>query len=352
MRYLILVLFMWPVITFVDYQYLLPFAGNVKFQQWFVMRLIESQFLKFLCLLLVFFSSLPVLAWDAVGHIIVAEVAYQHLIPKVKQKVNRLFDRSHFASSFPNYAPYVYSASWPDYLDYKIKSPSDSRHDIFSYLIQSAITWHYIQDPIIVHCQQCKVSAQSPDNVVWAINYLKTKLPVDLKNKSQESAVYDLVFLTHIIGDVHQPLHNATLYDARFPEGDVGGNLYRIKFSGDMDELHALWDESLGAFSYLPRFSPYPGYRPPLSDIQHIANRVSHLCGSQNDLKPQDWERQSHQIAVNFVYPIQNNLAPQPGASVKASYVHRGQQIAAKQMCRAGKRLANVLNHIFLINKS
>lgn len=33
-----------------------------------------------------------------------------------------------------------------------------------------------------------------------------------------------LRFLIHMVGDIHQPLHAATLYSNEFPRGDLGGN--------------------------------------------------------------------------------------------------------------------------------
>jgi len=53
-----------------------------------------------------------------------------------------------------------------------------------------------------------------------------------------------LRFLTHIIGDVHQPLHSCALFNDKFPHGDEGGNNFTIVYSPDptMKELHAWFD--------------------------------------------------------------------------------------------------------------
>lgn len=48
-------------------------------------------------------------------------------------------------------------------------------------------------------------------------------------------------FLLHIVGDVHQPLHSSALFSPEFPDGDQGGNLFKITYK-TYDELHALWD--------------------------------------------------------------------------------------------------------------
>ena len=45
----------------------------------------------------------------------------------------------------------------------------------------------------------------------------------------------------HIVGDLHQPLHSASVYSYQFPDGDLGGNLFSIKYK-DYPQLHRLWD--------------------------------------------------------------------------------------------------------------
>ena len=52
-----------------------------------------------------------------------------------------------------------------------------------------------------------------------------------------------LRYLVHVVGDVHQPLHSAELFDDdRFPKGDMGGNLFLINYKEDIENLHKFWD--------------------------------------------------------------------------------------------------------------
>jgi hypothetical protein len=53
-----------------------------------------------------------------------------------------------------------------------------------------------------------------------------------------------LRFLVHFAGDVHQPLHAAEMYSADFPEGDLGGNYFKVSVPGypSIDNLHYYWD--------------------------------------------------------------------------------------------------------------
>jgi len=68
--------------------------------------------------------------------------------------------------------------------------------------------------------------------------------------------------MTHVLGDMHQPLHNMSLYTSHFKSGDRGGNDVKVELKIDQSELkyemddthdlkeikelHALWDSVLG----------------------------------------------------------------------------------------------------------
>ncbi len=169
-----------------------------------------------------------------------------------------------------------------------------------------------------------------------------------LQEKNYQLAAYDLIFITHIVGDIHQPFHSAVLYDSDFPNGDRGGNEYPITSTFGATELHAAWDACLGQFSgWHDGYNN--AYHPSMKKIKAAATQFEALCGQNraSDLNPADWEAQSHAIAVNDVYPMNNPNAPKINGALSAAYIAQGQQIADVQLCVAGKRLAGVLNAIF-----
>lgn len=51
--------------------------------------------------------------------------------------------------------------------------------------------------------------------------------------------------LIHYVGDIHQPLHTVSRFTKDFPNGDMGGNLFMLKESENVTELHALWDSTI-----------------------------------------------------------------------------------------------------------
>ena len=294
------------------------------------------------------FTQIPTAAeaWDATGHIIIAQIAYDNLTAVAQQDVDYLIAQTDFSKTFPQFTPFVYSAPWPDYLNYDVQDSDATSKDTFDMLRAETKSWHFDDDPIVVGNYH---PTQSNSNSVWAINYLIPQLSYAIQSKNYNLAAYYLIFITHIVGDIHQPLHNANMYDSDFPTGDIGGNLYKIQSTFGAKELHAVWDDSLGRFSSWQNFSANAGYRPPLADVEKTASEFQQLCGEKKarDLNPAHWEKQSHKIAVSFVYPFNNKDAPAINQTLSKKYIADGQAIAARQMCIAGKRLAGVLNGIF-----
>ncbi|MCA1365382.1 hypothetical protein I6F14_33530 [Bradyrhizobium sp. IC3069] len=51
---------------------------------------------------------------------------------------------------------------------------------------------------------------------------------------------YDLVWMLHLVGDTHQPLHDLGRYTRQISNGDAGGNTEQvIPANGDVLALHA-----------------------------------------------------------------------------------------------------------------
>lgn len=282
-------------------------------------------------------------AWDATGHIIVAQIAYDYLTPVARQDVDFLIEKTHFEKDFSKFSPYVYCASWPDYLGYSVESRDRNTKDVFNFFRILSKTWHYHDTPIVLG----DYHPLSEGNSVWAVNNLVPQLASAIAKKDYNTAAYELAFLTHIVGDIHQPLHNASLYDNDFPRGDIGGNLYSIQPTLGPKNLHSAWDESLGHFSGWPGYSPNAGYHPPMNLLKETAIEFEALCSDDqaSQVDPEAWSKEAGAIALDFVYPMHNVTAPKLGEALSESYVEKGQKIAAVQMCLAGKRLAAVLNN-------
>ncbi len=142
-----------------------------------------------------------------------------------------------------------------------------------------------------------------------------------------------LLFLVHIVGDIHQPLHAAD-------NNDRGGNAVRVVWPGvHPQSLHAAWDVEFvrlaldgrtpaeAAAGWLER------YRPDLAAWQQ---------GSVDS-----WMAESYARAVDSAYrPLpewQCDVAAAGVVSLSPAYVSRATDLAPRLLTEAGARIARVL---------
>lgn len=72
-------------------------------------------------------------------------------------------------------------------------------------------------------------------------NWTKNEINDLSRNVFEKSMM--LRYLIHVVGDMHQPLHAAELFDdVNFPRGDMGGNLFLIDYSKNISNLHKFMD--------------------------------------------------------------------------------------------------------------
>lgn len=272
---------------------------------------------KNILLFILLILSGPTYAWNAVGHEVVASIAYDHLTPQAKQKIDHLtelLDHQHRSG----YVRFVIIATWADFI---------RGHDINAFN-----SWHYIDQPYSP--DGTKTHPAATQNAVWAIDQARTIIQ-SRKSTDYEKAVF-LRFLIHIVGDIHQPLHCISRYNAQYPEGDKGGRLVPIQ-SKAAENLHAYWDRGMGLFY---RINPYR-----LRTVSQIARDIEKEQGNNmsevNDLDPQSWAQESYQLAKNHAYKINSSTTP------AAQYTQKGHTIITHQITLAAYRLANILNQAF-----
>lgn len=143
-----------------------------------------------------------------------------------------------------------------------------------------------------------------------------------------------VMFLVHLVGDIHQPLHAAD-------NNDRGGNDLRVRLpDGRVLALHAAWDtafvrEALGAQTPHDAAGAWlAARRPSLKDWQ--AGTV------------QDWMAESYQRAVDDVYgPLSGvpcDEAPKSPVELSPDYVAHATAMMPELLVEAGMRIARVLN--------
>jgi hypothetical protein len=307
------------------------------------MRFISRVFVAFALLLS---AHAPALAWHDTGHMVVAQVAYLRLTPAAKARVDSLLippqgrrPLIHLCAGYytpetceKTYDP-VEIAVWMD--DFR----GDSLTDEYA-------PWHYVDfRPIWDGTPERTGVGAEPENVLsrlnWAINTLR---------KSTGSAKRDaetLGFLYHMVGDVHQPLHAATRYSAANPNGDAGGNGFRIQLPPDNrnSNLHFFWDAAALQYGESPK---RPMDAAGKANILSIAQAVMKEFPAESmpewqDLDPHTWVVESNTLARQVVYKnITENTAP------SKEYTDAARQLVRKRLALAGYRMASVLNAVFV----
>jgi len=171
-----------------------------------------------------FLLTSPLFAWGAMGHRIVAEVAYHYLSSQDRQSIDQVLGTHGI----------VYWATWPD----EIKSDKN--------IYSTAYDWHFQDLPADLSSSQLQVLRHhypSHGGHLWTtLDQLLTQLPEhpDTLLVNGVSLPYHnaLVFLIHCTADELCPMHMAH-------EEDKGGNDVKVIWKGSETNLHKVWDEKI-----------------------------------------------------------------------------------------------------------
>jgi len=146
-----------------------------------------------------------------------------------------------------------------------------------------------------------------------------------------EENVDALSWLIHLFGDVHQPLHCIEHISSLHPDGDRGGNSFRLK--GSAKNLHSAWDSSVNVFESKDE-------EQLALDIAAIHTRQSLASDLQVTVMEQ-WARSSFKLAKRHAYSIAEN--PQNPPKPSTAYLKNMEKIGKRQAALAGYRLADHL---------
>lgn len=286
-------------------------------------------------------------AWHDQGHMIVAQVAYLRLSPAAKAKVDSLLvtpagKRPLIFLCAGYYSPEtcektydpVQIAVWMD--DFR----GDSVNTVYD-------TWHYIDfRPIFDGIPERTNAGAEPENVLSRINWAMNSLRKGTGSNRTDAET--LGFLIHLVGDVHQPLHTATRYTAANPNGDAGGNGFKIQMPAETHatSLHFFWDAAGGAFGWTAPKRPLDqaGKDRILSLAQGVMKEFpADSMPEWQDLDPHTWVVESNTLARQVVY---KNITE--GSEPSKTYTEEAQKLSRKRLALAGYRLAGVVNALFI----
>ncbi len=272
----------------------------------------------------------PALAFGNQGHRLICQLAYQNLplstqhtldviigqIPKYhQQRINKQLRKPLDANiSFAD------SCVWPD----SIKRLKSFKHHSRS---------HYVN--VTRTLTQMNKAPCKKDCVTSAIYQHGVALLNNTTNKSWQ----DLLFISHYIGDVHQPMHVSY-------QSDLGGNKTPITYSKALRQLncktmHSLWDRCL--LYYLPK--------------QFVATQPLNAATAEFDSFSEknilSWANQSLSIArspsTKYCYMVSTSSTCHPynnSIIIDEHYISRHSKTIQQQIEDAARRLNLLLVHI------
>lgn len=305
----------------------------------------------------VLIAGARVYAWSGPGHAAVAALAYRGLASDTPLR-NRMVDllRSHPAFSVWRaefdtahaHLPadvdfgmflFVRAATWPD----EIRRTTDPKLAPFDHP-----NWHFVDYPLKAPALTSGPSPAPTDDVLFGLKRSLATLNDEKAGLPQRAAA--LSWVIHLIGDMHQPLHCATLFSTVFkaPDGDRGGNSFHVFETAenmqhhDTTKLHGFWDARLGNER-----------RPSAAKAAADAKRLEalHPRAALPEIKAgttaAKWSIESRDRCVSDVYKFKGVML-KTDAVLPAGYAANAQKVALRRIALAGYRLADVLRKVSL----
>ena len=246
----------------------------------------------FICTVLLVLCFVKANAWGSKGHAMVAQVAFTYLDEATQKNVLGYLDGMTIEEA----------ANWMD----KIKG--DRTYDYMK-------PWHYVN-----YGQGKTVEIFEGANIMYQLQQtLKA-----LKNKDKLSKAeikVKILYLFHLIGDLHQPLHVG--YGR-----DKGGNTVQLNYRGKGTNLHSFWDSGIINYQNI-------SLKDCLKAKSYTTNEIKAL--QKMDLVT--WGKDSRTL-LGAVYDYKK-------AKVSDDYVAQSGELIKTQIQKAGIRLAGVLKAFF-----
>ena len=295
-------------------------------------------------------STLTSQAWDTQGHMMVAGVAYKKLTKQTKNRVDTLLvlnpDRDNWLKLIPHGTSatkrkmmiFMVAATWPDRIksdhDYHTdgshngnrppNDPSASQNIGYDDMARHKY-WHFIDKPFSQ--DNTELPPIIEPNAKTQIKAFREVLASATKPDKLKS--YDLSWLLHLVGDVHQPLHCTARITATDHDGDDGGN--GVKLNEVPGNLHSFWDDVLG------------DSEAPSIALGALADLPDAPASAAADLDVDHWIDESFNAAKQTVYraPIGAGAGP---FTLTQPYEDDARELAEQRVALAGARLAKILN--------
>jgi hypothetical protein len=267
----------------------------------------------------------PANAWGDLGHKVTALIAYRHLTPAARIKVDAMLAGDADTLTAPDFAS---RATWAD------KYRNNHRE---------TAAWHYVNVEIdhpdlesacfgfpAPDAGRVASAGRARDCIVNKIEEFGAELQSSSTTPAER--LMALKFLMHLVGDLHQPLHVAD-------HDDRGGNCIGLSPSPDGHDtnLHAYWDT--GVVEALGRTADTIADR---LDRRITPSELS--AWAHGD--PKEWAMESFELSRKGVYalPSRPTCNDHGTVALTPAYMTTAVQDSELQLEKAGVRMAVLLN--------
>ena len=309
-------------------------------------------------------------AWNSVGHLAVAKLAYDQLGDGEKLKLYGILkSHPHFEMFLAAGRPagveeaewvILRAAIWSDWVRPRDKDPRGPAATKYNRPED-----HYVNVPLIDPKDADALAGKTlvnPDtmNIVSALKQRCNE--VRLKNVAAEDKAVAVCWIFHLVGDIHQPMHNVAYFSSApaFKDGDLGGNKFAIRVNGRGTKLHTYWDNLLGDD---PQYLDDSGDRQARIYQQAIAVatalRGRELAAADRERLEknrtfQSWSNEGFELAKSVAYRKAdgsglleaveakfNQAVPDTAPEVGEKYIETAKATAEVRVILAGRRLAD-----------
>jgi hypothetical protein len=192
-------------------------------------------------------------------------------------------------------------------------------------MFPSSGPWHFVNIPVPASANASahpkailrQACATSSSCVTAQIEHFKAQLK-DKKLDSKTRAIA-LMFLVHLVGDIHQPLH------AVARNHDRGGNDVFVRVGTHTSRLHGLWDSFL---------------------VEPLAEAEIEAVKPKGGGNAESWAWESYDAARQFVYaavPLRPSTFEAPIVLREPAYTDAALPVVKSRMRAASVRLADLL---------
>lgn len=241
-------------------------------------------------------GPLPAHAWGRTGHRVVGAIAERHLSGTAGRAVGELAGPGGLARI----------ANWPD----EIRSDEE--------LGEGKSTWHYVTIPDGESYET--VDKEPKGDVIERIRHFEAVLRD--ATAERQARWRALAWLTHLVGDLHQPLHVGR-------GDDRGGNDVLVLWFDEPSNLHKVWDEEMIHHARL-------SYTEMTELLDHAtAEEIAAWQGTG----VLDWTAESMALREQ-VYDLGDRR-------LGWKYMYEQTPVVERRLLQAGIRLAGLLEAIF-----